>query len=57
MDVERIAEIAGVLMFRPTPHIDERGFFCRTFDADVARAAGINPDAFAQDSVSRSAGG
>lgn len=57
MDVERIAEIAGVLMFRPTPHVDERGFFCRTFDADVARAAGVDPNAFAQDSISRSARG
>ena len=41
-------------MFKPTPHIDERGFFCRTFDADVIRAAGIDPGAFAQDSLSRS---
>ncbi len=41
-------------MFRPTPHVDERGFFCRTFDADIMRAAGIDPAAFAQDSLSRS---
>ncbi len=57
MDVERVAEIAGALLFRPTPHIDERGFFCRTFDADVAHAAGVDPNAFVQDSVSRSARG
>jgi dTDP-4-dehydrorhamnose 3,5-epimerase len=38
------------------PHADERGFFCRTFDAEITRAAGIDP-AFAQDSLSRSAGG
>jgi len=39
------------------PHVDERGFFCRTFDADVVRAAGIDPAAFVQDSLSRSAHG
>lgn len=55
MDVRRVPEIAGALLFRPTPHVDERGFFCRTFDADVMRSAGIDPSAFAQDSVSRSA--
>ena len=43
-----------MLLFRPAPHVDERGFFCRTFDADVMRAAGIDPAAFAQDSLSRS---
>jgi dTDP-4-dehydrorhamnose 3,5-epimerase len=37
--------------------VDQRGFFCRTFDADVVRAAGIDPAAFAQDSVSRSSRG
>lgn len=37
--------------------MDERGFFSRTFDADVARAAGIDPAGFAQDSLSRSAKG
>jgi len=34
--------------------VDERGFFSRTFDRDVMRSAGIDPDAFAQDSLSRS---
>jgi dTDP-4-dehydrorhamnose 3,5-epimerase len=48
------ATLSGVLIFRPTPHIDERGFFSRTFDVDVARAAGIDPVGFAQDSMSRS---
>ena len=48
--------IAGALLLIPTPHADERGFFCRTFDAEVARAAGIDP-AFAQDSLSRSTRG
>src|SRR6476659_11069263 len=46
--------LSGVLIFRPTPHIDERGFFSRTFDIDVARSAGIDPAGFAQDSISRS---
>ena len=54
MQVEQVAGIAGALIFRPTPHADERGFFCRTFDRDVVRSVGIDPDAFVQDSVSRS---
>ena len=37
--------------------MDERGFFCRTFDADVIRAAGIDPAAFIQHSLSRSVRG
>ncbi len=37
--------------------MDERGFFCRTFDAEVLRAAGLDPDAFVQDSLSRSSQG
>ena len=46
--------IPGVLEFTPTPHVDDRGFFSRTFDADVAREAGIDPNGFVQDSQSRS---
>jgi dTDP-4-dehydrorhamnose 3,5-epimerase len=46
--------IPGVLRFAPTPHRDDRGFFSRTFDAEVAREAGIDPLAFVQDSLSRS---
>lgn len=57
MDVRPVPRIVGALLFMPTPHADERGFFCRTFDAEVARAAGIDPAAFAQDSLSRSARG
>ncbi|HEV3381256.1 MAG TPA: dTDP-4-dehydrorhamnose 3,5-epimerase family protein [Trebonia sp.] len=49
-----VPRIAGALLFQPTPHADERGFFSRTFDAEVAREAGIDPDGFAQDSLSRS---
>jgi dTDP-4-dehydrorhamnose 3,5-epimerase len=49
--------IPGVIVFTPQPHRDRRGFFSRTFDAEVARRAGIDPTAFVQDSVSRSAKG
>jgi dTDP-4-dehydrorhamnose 3,5-epimerase len=52
-----VPRIAGVIMFRPTPHVDERGFFSRTFDAVVARAAGLDPAAFVEDSLSRSSRG
>jgi dTDP-4-dehydrorhamnose 3,5-epimerase len=46
--------IAGVLLFVPTPHHDDRGWFSRTFDASAARTAGLDPGAFVQDSQSRS---
>lgn len=49
--------IPGLVVFTPQPHRDARGFFSRTFEADVAREAGIDPNAFLQDSVSRSAKG
>jgi dTDP-4-dehydrorhamnose 3,5-epimerase len=52
--VSQVARIAGALLFEPAPHVDERGFFCRTFDAEVMRSAGIDPTGFAQDSLSRS---
>jgi dTDP-4-dehydrorhamnose 3,5-epimerase len=55
--VTPVPRIGGALLFQPLPHVDERGFFSRTFDADVARQAGIDPAAFAQDSISRSARG
>ena len=54
MDVIKVRRIAGALLFKPTPHIDERGFFTRTADAAVLRAAGIDPAGFVQDSLSRS---
>jgi dTDP-4-dehydrorhamnose 3,5-epimerase len=57
VDICAVPRIDGALLFTPTPHADERGFFCRTFDADVIRAAGLVPEAFVQDSVSRSASG
>jgi dTDP-4-dehydrorhamnose 3,5-epimerase len=57
VDVSSVPRIAGAMLFRPAPFVDERGFFCRTFDADVLRSAGLDPTAFAQDSISRSAQG
>ena len=57
MNVDPVPRIAGALLFRPAAHVDERGFFCRTFDTEVVRAAGIDPAAFVQDSLSRSARG
>jgi dTDP-4-dehydrorhamnose 3,5-epimerase len=50
-------EISGVLVFTPRPHVDQRGFFSRTFDAEIARQAGLDPCAFVQDSMSRSVRG
>lgn len=46
--------ISGAYLFEPTVHADDRGFFSRTFDREVVRSVGIDPDAFVQDSVSRS---
>jgi dTDP-4-dehydrorhamnose 3,5-epimerase len=57
VDVSSAPRIDGALLFRPEPHVDERGFFCRTFDADVVRAAGLDPAAFIQHSLSRSVRG
>jgi dTDP-4-dehydrorhamnose 3,5-epimerase len=57
VDVQPVPRVDGALLFTPQPHVDERGFFCRTFDAEIMWAAGIDPAGFAQDSVSRSAGG
>jgi dTDP-4-dehydrorhamnose 3,5-epimerase len=54
MKVDSVPRIADAMLFCPTPHPDERGFFCRTFDADAVRAAGIDPAAFIQHSLSRS---
>ena len=54
MKVTTVPQVSGALLFQPQPHTDERGFFSRTFDADAARDAGIDPDGFVQDSQSRS---
>ena len=53
MDFEK-TEIPGLVIFSPTPHVDHRGFFSRTFDVEVAAAAGLEPSSFVQDSLSRS---
>ncbi|MBL0748501.1 dTDP-4-dehydrorhamnose 3,5-epimerase family protein [Nocardioides baculatus] len=53
MEVTRTG-IPGLLVFTPSPHPDPRGMFSRTFDAEVASGAGIDPHAFVQDSLSRS---
>ncbi|MFB7942268.1 dTDP-4-dehydrorhamnose 3,5-epimerase family protein [Streptomyces sp. NPDC056049] len=57
MKATEVPAIAGAYLFEPTPHADERGSFCRTFDADVVRSVGLDPDAFVQDSLSRSVRG
>ncbi len=57
MEIIPVPRIAGALLFKPTPHVDERGFFSRTFDADIIRDAGLDPAAFVQDSLSRSVRG
>jgi dTDP-4-dehydrorhamnose 3,5-epimerase len=54
VQVTRVKKIAGALLFTPAPHVDERGFFSRTFDTEIVRAAGIDPFSFTQDSLSRS---
>jgi dTDP-4-dehydrorhamnose 3,5-epimerase len=57
VDVVPVPRIDGALLLRPSPHVDDRGFFCRTFDAEVLRAAGLDPAAFIQHSLSRSVRG
>lgn len=54
VELTSVDQVAGAMLFRPAPHVDERGFFSRTFDAEVARAGGVDPCAFVQDSISRS---
>jgi dTDP-4-dehydrorhamnose 3,5-epimerase len=55
--VTQVPRISGALLFQPQPHADERGFFSRTFDAEIGRQAGLDPAVFVQDSLSRSARG
>ncbi|MEF3113709.1 dTDP-4-dehydrorhamnose 3,5-epimerase [Streptomyces chrestomyceticus] len=57
MKATEVPAIDGAYLFEPTPYADERGFFCRTFDSDVVRSVGLDPHAFVQDSLSRSARG
>ena len=50
----KTTRIEGLIEFIPSPHVDDRGFFSRTFDGAIAREAGLDPDSFVQDSLSRS---
>ena len=50
----RQTSLAGVLVFLPTPHRDDRGFFTRTFDSEIAAEHGVRGESFVQDSQSRS---
>lgn len=56
MDVFQTS-LDGVLLFVPTPYLDERGLFTRTFDASVAERAGVKSQSFVQDSQSRTVSG
>jgi dTDP-4-dehydrorhamnose 3,5-epimerase len=47
-------ELDGVIVFEPKPIHDERGFFTRTFDGEVAASAGLELRTLVQDSQSRS---
>jgi dTDP-4-dehydrorhamnose 3,5-epimerase len=52
-----LGALSGVLLFVPSPHRDERGLFTRTFDSAAAVEFGLDPEAFVQDSQSRSSRG
>jgi dTDP-4-dehydrorhamnose 3,5-epimerase len=47
-------DVEGLVVFEPTPHVDERGFFTRTLDVSVLVETGIDPASFKQDNQSRS---
>jgi dTDP-4-dehydrorhamnose 3,5-epimerase len=47
-------DVEGLIVFEPTPHFDERGFFTRTLDVEILVSAGIDPASFKQDNQSRS---
>ena len=46
-------DLDGVLIVRPEPRVDERGFFVRTSDSAIMRAAGIDTTRFVQENQSR----
>lgn len=46
--------IQGLIVFRPTPIRDERGYFSRTLDVKILAAAGIDSSSFKQENQSRS---
>ncbi len=47
-------DIDGLIVFEPTPHRDERGYFTRTLDVSILADAGIDPASFKQENQSRS---
>ena len=53
MEVQE-TRLDGLLLFIPSPHYDERGFFTRTFEATAADEHGLRSGTFTQDSQSRS---
>jgi dTDP-4-dehydrorhamnose 3,5-epimerase len=46
--------LPGMVVFTPSPIADERGYFSRIFDAEIARGARLRLEPFVQDSQSRS---
>jgi dTDP-4-dehydrorhamnose 3,5-epimerase-like enzyme len=46
--------IQDLIVFRPTPIRDERGYFSRTLDVKILADAGIDPSSFKQENQSRS---
>ena len=46
--------IEGLIIFRPAPIRDERGYFSRTIDVQILADAGIDPASFKQENQSRS---
>ena len=46
--------IEDLIVFRPTPIRDERGYFSRTLDVQILAQAGIDPCGFKQENQSRS---
>jgi dTDP-4-dehydrorhamnose 3,5-epimerase len=46
--------IEDLIIFRPSPIRDERGYFSRTFDVQILADAGIDPASFKQENQSRS---
>ena len=53
MDIIR-TPIEDLIVFRPTPIRDERGYFSRTLDVQILAEAGIDPGSFKQENQSRS---
>jgi dTDP-4-dehydrorhamnose 3,5-epimerase len=55
LDMEIIrTPIEDLVIFRPTPIRDERGYFSRTLDVQILAEGGIDPTSFKQENQSRS---